>query len=203
VIIGIVVAVIMVPITGLFVAGFVIGLQRARAKAVTAAALGSASATSVPTAFDQTYPTKNGLVVAHYPSDFAAKNLDHATLVLTKNLGDGTSVIVQLAGVQNPISDDVNEFSRILVNAMVKSIEAAGDTFTETSRTPKTCFRNYSGLEIEGTFAAKGISKTNVRVCFFMTPNRGYLTKSIVPAVHEAAELPKLQAIIDATDIKG
>jgi hypothetical protein len=34
-----------------------------------------------------------------------------------------------------------------------------------------------------------------------MRPNKGYEMKTIVPARHEASDLPTLQAIVDATDI--
>ena len=199
-IIGIIVVVFVVGIVGVLFLFGVLGYMSAR-RSMTAARAAS-TATSVPTTFTQTYSTSNGVVTAHYPSDWAAKSIDHATLAITRNLGDGTDELVYVAGVKNPISDDVNEFSRVLINAMVKNIEATGDTWTETSRHRDTCFRTFSGLAVEGTFTAKGITKENVRMCFFMQTDRGYELKTMVPAIHESRDLPLLQSMIDATDVK-
>jgi hypothetical protein len=158
--------------------------------------------TTSPTALSEKYPTSNGLVVAHYPADFAAKALDHATIMLSKNNTDGTDEVVTVAGVENPISNDVNEFSRVLIQQMKKNIEAYGDKWVETSRKKTVCFGSYSGLQIEGTYLASGLTRENVRICYFMRPNKGYEMKTIVPAIHETRDLPVLQSMIDATEIK-
>ncbi len=160
------------------------------------------STTTSSTALSEKYPTSNGLVVAHYPADFAAKSLDHATIMLSKNNTDGTDEVVTVAGVENPISNDVNEFSRVLVQQMKKNIEVYGDKWVETSRKKTVCFGSYSGLQIEGTYLASGITRENVRICYFMRPNKGYEMKTIVPAIHETRDLPVLQSMIDATEIK-
>jgi hypothetical protein len=158
--------------------------------------------TSPSTALSERYPTSNGLIVAHYPADWAAKSLDHATIMLSKNNTDGTDEVVTVAGVENPISNDVNEFSRVLVQQMKKNIEAYGDKWVETGRRRTVCFGSYSGLQIEGTYTASGITKENVKICYFMRPNKGYEMKTIVPAIHESRDLPTLQSIVDATEIK-
>ena len=157
--------------------------------------------TTGSSALSEKYPTSNGLVVAHYPADFAAKSLDHATIMLSKNNTDGTDEVVTVAGVENPISNDVNEFSRVLVQQMKKNIEAYGDKWVETSRKRTVCFGTYSGLQIEGTYVASGITKENVKICYFMRPNKGYEMKTIVPAIHESRDLPLLQSMVDATEI--
>ena len=158
--------------------------------------------TSRTSSLSETYPTSNGLIVAHYPADFAAKSLDHATIMLSKNNSDGTDEVVTVAGDENPISNDVNEFSRVLVQQMTKNSEVYGDHWVETSRKRTTCFGSYSGLQIEGTYTASGITKENVKICYFMRPNKGYEMKTIVPAIHEATDLPLLQSMVDATEIK-
>jgi len=163
---------------------------------------GTTTTTTGSSALSEHYPTSNGLVVAHYPADFAAKSLDHATIMLSKNNTDGTDEVVTVAGVENPISNDVNEFSRVLVQQMKKNIEAYGDKWIETSRKRTTCFGSYSGLQIEGTYMASGITKENVKICYFMRPNKGYEMKTIVPAIHETRDLPLLQSMVDATEIK-
>lgn len=199
-ILGIVGGVFVLMIVGLFLAGVAIGYERTRARA-KAASIGPSSATSAA-AFTQSYPTQNALVVAHYPADFAAKSIDHATLLLTRNLGDGTDEVVQIGAVQPPISDDVNEFARVLLVAMSKNITAAGDTWTETSRHTGTCFRGYPGLAVEGSFDAGKRTTEHVRACFFIDSGRGYELKTVIPELHEKTELPLLESILDATEIK-
>lgn len=161
----------------------------------------SASRSTSTSAFPESYAMKNGLVVLHYPSDFAAKSLDSATVILTRHLGDGSDEMLQVAAVPHPISDEVGEFSRLLLVAMTKNIEKAGDTWTETSRAPGPCFRAYPGLLVEGTFKANRLVSERVRACFFMDHDRGYEVKTVVPASHVAEELPLLQSIANATEI--
>lgn len=200
---GAIVAIIVVPIVLLIllVFGFAaVGVLMARSAAKSAAA--PYAATAAPAALTETYPTKNGLLVAHYPSDYAAKSLDEATLVVSRNNLDGTDELVQLAAVDDPISDDVNEFGRILLNGLIKNIEKSGDHWTETSRTHTACFKSYPGLLVEGTFTAKGITKEKMRLCFFMNANHAYEIETMVPATREATDYPTLQAIIEATDLK-
>ncbi len=203
-IIGIVVVLFVVVIGGILVLFGVLGYLTASRAASRAAAArtAAAAATAMPSTFTETYPSSNGLVTAHYPPEWAAKSIDHATLAITRNLPDGTDELVYVAGVENPISDDVNEFSRVLIRAMVANIEKTGDTWTETSRKKTTCWKTYSGLEVEGTFTAKGITKELVHMCFFMQPNRGYEMKTMVPAIHESRDKALLDSMIDATEIK-
>jgi hypothetical protein len=163
---------------------------------------GTSTTTTGSTALSERYPTSNGLIAAHYPADFAAKSLDHATIMLSKNNTDGTDEVVTVAGVENPISNDVNEFSRVLVVQMKTNIERYGDKWVETGRKKTVCFASYPGLEIEGTYVASGITRENVKICYFMRPNKGYEMKTIVPAIHESRDLPVLQSIVDATEIK-
>lgn len=216
-IIGLVVAIFVILPIGILVCAGVVGYMRASRAAryssystysppaytYTAPTYTSTYGTTTTTpSLSEHYPTSNGLVVAHYPSDFAAKSLDHATIMLSRNNTDGTDEVVTVAGVENPISNDVNEFSRVLVQQMKKNIEAYGDKWVETSRKRTTCFGSYSGLQIEGTYVASGITRENVKICYFMRTNKGYEMKTIVPAIHETRDLPLLQSMVDATEIK-
>jgi hypothetical protein len=198
-VLGIVGGLFALVLVACVLAGVAIGFQRARARA--RASVGP-SAADAAAAFTQTYPSKNGLVVAHYPADFAAKSIDDSTIVLARNLPDGTDEIVQIGAVERPISDDPSEFARVLLVAMAKNIEAAGDTWTETSRRTGACFRSYPGIAVEGTFVAGKKTPEHVRACFFIDSNRGYEIKSVVPAKNETAQLPLLQSILGATEIK-
>jgi len=219
-IVGLVVGIFVILPVSILVCAGVVGYMRARSSARAYATsystysppytytaptytstYGSTTTTTAPS-LSERYPTSNGLIVAHYPADFAAKSLDHATIMLSKNNTDGTDEVVTVAGVENPISNDVNEFSRVLVQQMKKNIEAYGDHWVETSRKRTVCFGSYSGLQIEGTYTASGITKENVKICYFMRPNKGYEMKTIVPAIHESRDLPMLQSMVDATEIK-
>ncbi len=215
-IVGLVVGLFALLIIGIFVCAGVMGYMRAKRAARLASypsytspystsystPTSTATTTTGSSTLSETYASSNGLVTAHYPSEFAAKALDHATIMMSKNNTDGTDEVVTVAGVSPPISDDVNEFSRVLVNNMKKNIEASGDKWTETSRRRTTCYKTYPGLEIQGTFTAQGITKENVKICYFMRPNKGYELKTVVPAIHEYRDGPLLQSMIDATDIR-
>jgi hypothetical protein len=145
----------------------------------------------------ETYTTKNGLAVMHYPADFAAQSIDDGMIMLRRNLDDGTDEGVIAAAIPDPISDDVNEIARLLVNAMAKKLESSGDTWTETSRSAGVCFRGHQGVVVHGTYAGQ-----QVRACFFTAPGRAYEVKTIAPIRHEAQDLPLLQKIADATELK-
>jgi len=90
-------------LVALFLFGVAVGFTRelSRARAAKAAPLTSA--------FTESYATTNGLLTAHYPSDFAAKKLDDSTLVVSRNLGGGTDEVLTLAAVRSPITDDPHE----------------------------------------------------------------------------------------------
>jgi len=216
-IIGLVVGLFFLLLIGVFFCAGVMGYMRAKRAARYSSYYSSPYSTTYSTSYaspystptststaagnSETYITTNGLVTAHYPADFAAKSIDSGTLMLSRNNSDGTDEVVEVAGVPNPISDDVNEFSRVLVQAMKKNIESTTTgKWVETSRRRTTCFKTYAGLQIEGTYTA-GITKENVKICYFMRPNKGYELKTIVPAMHESRDLPVLQGIVDATEI--
>ena len=196
---GAIVAIILVPIAVVVLAAFGLGFAGALA---ARASVKRAARAAAAAPLSQSYGTKNGLVVAHYPADFAAKSMDNATIVLTKDNPDGSDELVQVAAVPDPITDDVDEFGRVLEDSMRKTIEAAGDTWTPTSHTHRACFKTYPGLDVEGTFTAKGITKEKVHICFFMDGSRGYMLKTMVPENHEATDLPLLVRIWDATEMK-
>jgi len=209
--VGLIVALILVPLVLLFffgagVALFMVAAKRSAARSATySTPYGTTTAPSayVPSATNtESYTAKNGLVVAHYPPDFAAKAIDNDTVNLQKNLGDGSADLVQVAAVVNPISDDVDELGRILTRSMIKDIESYGDKWNETSRTHGSCYKTYPGLEVHGWFLASGKTKTNVKLCFFMSSTHGYMLKTIVPAIHETDEQPTLDSIADSTELK-
>jgi hypothetical protein len=198
-IVGLVCAAVVLVILGVaVVAGVYVGYTTARSRAKHSAPHAATSASP----FAQAYPMKNGLAIAHYPSDFAAKSIDDASLLVSRVLPDGHDEDIEIVAVGTPISDDVNEFSRVLVLAMKKNVEKSGDVWTETSRHSGPCFRGHVGVAIEGTFIAQKLIEEHVRACYFIDAGHGYEMKTIVPAIHDAAELPLLQSMLDATELE-
>jgi len=198
VIVAIVGAVFVVVLLGIFVLFGVLGYMRASRAASLAA-----KRAATPASFTESYSSPNGLVTAHYPADWAAKSVDEGTLTVTRNLSDGGDELVYVAGIDNPISNDVNEIARILLLSQTKTIEATGDHWTETARRRDACLHGIpGGLRVEGTFRAKGITKENVRLCFLVHDGHAYATKTMVPAVHETEDLALLESMVQASDIK-
>jgi hypothetical protein len=167
----------------------------------------SSSSSSSSSSYDsgtntQTFTTKNGLVTAHYPEEFVARNVDNDTISMRKRVADKSEEIVQVAAVVNPISDDVDELGRVLIQSMIKDLDSYGDKWIETSRDHTTCYKSITGLSVKGYFMAKGVTKTNVTFCIFMQSKHGYMLKSIIADKHDATERATIDSILDATELK-
>jgi hypothetical protein len=174
--------------------GVVIGVRRAMKGTA-----GTVDPTKVQ--LSESYSTTNKLLTVHYPSDFAAKKLDDSTVVIVRNFGDASDEVVTFGAVQNPITDDVHEFGRILLDAIAKNVVGKGGTWTRTSERPSTCIGPHAGVEIEATFKLP-LSKEYVsKSCFFMSGDRGYEFRYDVPRAKLDTEAPLLERIIDATDL--
>lgn len=202
---GLVVALILIPVVLLFLVfgGALMFMVAAKRSAARTRAARAATAAYTPSATNtESYPLKNGLLVAHYPPDFAAKSIDDDTVNLQKNLGDGSADLVQVVAVVNPISDDVDELGRVLIQSMSKDIESYGDKWFETVRAHRACYKTFPGLEVKGWFLASGTRKTNVKLCFFVNATHGYMLKTIVPDRHETVEQPTLDSIVASTELK-
>lgn len=206
VIIAIIAAVGILGLLAIFFLVFGLAYMRASRSASMATPVYTSTpaltATPLPAAtasLSESYTSPNGLVKAHYPSDWAAKAVDGGTLTISRNLTDGTDELVYLAGIENPITNDVDELARVLIASQTKTIEASGSKWVETSRSHTTCFQTYSGLSVYGTFHAGGV-KEKVHMCFWLRKNKVYVTKTMVPEIHEVLDLPLLQSMVDATD---
>lgn len=181
-----------------FVVAGVYGFRQyvARARATTAS-----KSKAAPTGLDRSYSPRAGLVVAHYPSDFAAKNLDNDTILLDKNLGFGEDEAVLVAAVHDPISDDVNEFARVLLLANQKHIVSLGGRYRELSRAPSPCLAGMSGLEVDSQATLESGRVMKMRTCFFMHSGHGYELKTIVPSDRVRSDGPLLARIVAATEL--
>jgi hypothetical protein len=170
------------------------GLAFSIARSRTAA---SADPGSVP--LSQSYATPNGLLTAHYPADFAAKTLDHATLIVSRNFGGGEDEVVTLAAVKNPITNDVHEFARILDALVEKNVTSKGGTYSQTAHRAAKCLGTHAGVELEMTFKMPTVGPYVSKACFFLSADRGYEVRYDVPSSRSAHEVPLLERIIGAT----
>ncbi len=198
---GLVIALIAVGCLGvlglvaLFAAGIAIGYQReiARSKA--------AKVDPMTVSLSEQHATTNGLLSAHYPADFAAKSLDAATLLISRNLGGVADEGLTLAAVSNPITDDPHEFARILWAAHDKNVTAKGGTSTKTVDHPTKCLGKYDGVEWEGTFSLPLGEQYRSKGCFFIRGDRGYALRYDLPGTSYASDAPLLDRIIEATEL--
>jgi len=175
----------------LFAAGIAAGVARSKAppKAAPSALL------------SQHYSPKNGLFTIRYPADFAAKSLDGSTITLERNLGGGDSEVVLVAAVKDPISDDVNEFGRVLLVGTQKHVEGDGGSYRELRRTNVTCTAGLEGFRVDAEATLSGGGVLQLSTCFAMHSGHGYEFKTIVPKRSATAELPLLDRILDSTTL--
>jgi hypothetical protein len=150
-------------------------------------------------ALSQSYATPNGLLTAHYPADFAAKTLDHATLVVSRNFGGGEDEVVTLAAVKDPITNDPAELARILDGLVEKNVITKGGTYKQTSHRPAKCLGIHPGVELEMTFKLPTVQAYVSKACFFINASKGYEVRYDVPSSRAANEVVLLQRIIGAT----
>jgi hypothetical protein len=157
---------------------------------------------SVP--LTQKYTSGNGLVTAHYPSDFAAKKLEQASVMLSRNLGLGNDEAVVFTAIGQPITDDPQELARVLEGAFEKSIRAKGGTVTVgESRAAKceTSLTAYSGVETVGTYNIPPGPTVDLWSCVFVTGGHGYKLSYLVAHGRSAEERPLLRRILAATEL--
>jgi hypothetical protein len=210
IIIAIVAVLFVLAILGLFAFLGVLSYMRASRAAsysttpMVTTASPAFTTTPIPAAtaaLTESYSSPNGLVTAHYPSDWAAKSVDSGTLTISRNLSDGTDELVYVAGIENPITSDVDELARVLMASQTKTIEATGQKWIETARSHTKCFQTFPGLSVYGTFRA-GTTQEKLHMCFWVRKNKAYVTKTMVPEIHETGDLPLLQSMVDASDFK-
>jgi hypothetical protein len=198
---GVAVALIAVGCLGalglaaLFAAGVAVGFQReiARSKAAKMDRLADALA--------EHYTTTNGLLTAHYPSDFAAKNLDDSTLLVSRNLGGGDDEALTLAAVRKAITDDPHELARLLWASHEKRVTTKGGTSTRTGDRAAKCLGKYDGVEWEGTFTMPPGKTFLSKGCFFIHGEHGYELRYDVPSARSAEDAPLLARIVEATEL--
>jgi hypothetical protein len=148
-------------------------------------------------ALTQSYVSENGLITVHYPADFAAKKLGNSVVLLSRNLGDGTDEAIAYAPIETPISDDLNEFARVVELASTKDL----NRYTEKSREPASCGAA-EGLEVVGRWVPEsGRIAYERRACIFFKNGHGFAFSYSFPESRAGEERPLLKKIVESTQI--
>lgn len=179
-----------------FVIGVVLGIRRVRDHSGT-------TAKKIPAdkvALSETYSTKNGFIVGHYPSDFGAKRVDSATILISRAVG-GADEFVTLGAIKldDAVTDDIEEFARLMLVSVDKNVEAKGGTSEHGEKRTAKCVGKYKGVEFEPSFTLPGIGSYVGRACFFKRHERAYILRYDVVKSH-ADDAALLTRIIEASD---
>lgn len=177
-----------------FVVGAVLGFSKYRKKA---------AAKDVPAAnvaLTESYKSKNGLLIGHYPSDFGAKRVDHATILISRAVG-GADEFVTLGAIalDTAVTDDIEEFARLMLVSVDKNVEAKGGTSAHGEKRAAKCVGKYKGVEFEPSFTLPSVGSYVGKACFFKLKERAYIVRYDVVKSH-AADAELLTRIIDATE---
>lgn len=152
-------------------------------------------APSPPAAMSQSFASKNGLITAHFPADFAASSVGTSSIVVSRSLPGGLDEALALVPIEKPISSDLNEFARVIGAAEVKELRG----YVESSSLPATCVGK-PGIETTGTWRSEKGTLTYLRkACHFLSSGHGYSIAYSVPSTLAADEEPTLRAIREAT----
>lgn len=119
-----------------------------------------------------TYDTKDKLITAKYPPDFAAKSLDSGVLVVQKG-----EQILTFFGTDSPASDDVEEFARASYVASTPGLSG----YREESRRTTTC-GGHDGREYRGQWIPEGEAPRIRVVCYFIHNEHGFAVSYSAPA---------------------
>jgi hypothetical protein len=152
----------------------------------------------------QKYTSANGLITAHYPSDFAAKKIEQGSVLVSRNLGLGDDEAVVFTAIAQPITDDPHELARVLENAFEKGIRAKGGTVLIGEPRAGRCETNqaaYDGAETVGTYTIAPGPTITVWSCVFVAGGHGYKLSYLVPRSRITEEGPLLRRIVAAAEL--
>lgn len=148
-------------------------------------------------AFPQSYAQKSGLLRMHFPSDLVA-NPDSNNLTFlepTQGAPVSTKSLVTFTSNPDPISQDPNEYARVLQGARQKALTG----YRLLSTIPGRCFRNMQGVETRWEFD-EGNTVMRGRACAFVHHKHGY---SFMYAYDPARPKDEayLRAVIEAVEV--
>lgn len=151
----------------------------------------------------QTYTTRNRLATLRYPKEFAAQHLDEATIMVTRNLPDaGQQESVLVAGVPNPVSNDVKELARLLTLSMQDEIVKKGGSHRLLATRATRCLSGAQGIEVIGIFSFAQGAPYHAHSCYFVRKNRAYVERYTLPARLVATDAKLLERIVRATQFR-
>jgi hypothetical protein len=152
----------------------------------------------------QQYKSNNGLIIAHYPSDFAAKKLEQGSVMVSRNLGLGDDEAAVFTAIAQPITDDVQELARVLQSAFEKGITSKGGTVSAGSPRPAKCETSqavYGGVETVSSYSLVPGASITVWSCVFVADGHGYKLSYLVPRSRIVEEGPLLRRIVAAAEL--
>ncbi len=146
---------------------------------------------------DQTYNPKSGLVRIHYPSELVA-NPDSDNLTFLEPMRTASVDVKSLVTVTtngDPISQDPNEYARVLQGARAKALTG----YRLISTTPGHCYKDQQGVETRWEFDEGG-TKMQGRACAFVHHKHGYsFMYAFKPG--NVGDESKLRKVVDATEL--
>ncbi len=148
-------------------------------------------------ALSQKYEGPNGLLVAHYPADFAAQARGEDALQVSRaGLRDDSILLI---AIKRPISNDPAELSRVVLKPILDAFAAKGSVTTKSEGAGQCLDR--MGYKTEGV-ATVGVEDVITWSCTFMEGGHAYVFFVSVNSLFEG-DMPLAQRIVDATDIVG
>jgi hypothetical protein len=148
-------------------------------------------------ALAQTYNPKSGLVRIHYTPDLVANpDSDNLTfLEPTQSASVNIKSLVTITTNGNPISQDPNEYGRVLQGARAKALTK----YRLISTIPGHCFKDIQGVETRWEFDESGTMMQG-RACAFIHNHHGYsFMYAFKPS--STGDETKLRKIVDATEL--
>lgn len=144
-----------------------------------------------------TMVTKNGLLRVHYPDDFVAKPSENTAVTFFEpgpfaTVAKGT--LVSVRADREPISQDANEYARVLQQAREKgNLELH---YQLGSVGPGTCTGGNPGV-----LAVWSVDGFHATACTFLKNRIGYSFMYMVANGAEARDEPIVKRIIDETEL--
>ena len=146
---------------------------------------------------DISFPAPGGLFIAHYPAAWVASTSGENTVLVTRHSvpAKPSDPVAVLVGIDTPVSNDLQEFNRVVSTAMASKLTS----FVETSRRRTTCF-NQPGIEIEGTFVEADKVPSKLHSCALLRGKHGYYFAYSLPQSdndHEARQVLEQTELLD------
>jgi hypothetical protein len=152
-------------------------------------------AAQATTPLSQKYDGPKGLLVAHYPADFAAQMRGEYSLQLMRSPRDDSILLIAL---DEPVSTDPAELSRVALKPIIDALAEKGSA--DTARAGAGTCLGRPAYVTEGT-ANVGLENVITWSCTFVENGHGYVFFASVNKLFADADRPLLQRVIDATEI--